>query len=71
MFLTLLTDTTKSRQRILFIYQLFILLTYLLLGEGCLDGITVKALDCEIIVSEFDLQSRYYVHIRTITLGES
>ena len=28
----------------------------------------VKAMDCEIVVSEFVLQSRYYVHFRQITL---
>ena len=30
----------------------------------------VKALDCGIVVSEFVLQSRYYVHFRTNTLGK-
>ena len=29
----------------------------------------VKAMDCEIEVSDFVLQSRYYVHFRTNTLG--
>ena len=28
----------------------------------------VKTLDCGIVVSEFELQSRYYVHFRTNTL---
>ena len=28
----------------------------------------VKAMDCEIVVSKFELQSRYYVHFRTNTL---
>ena len=28
----------------------------------------VKAMDCEIIVSEFELQLRYYVHFQTNTL---
>ena len=30
----------------------------------------VKALDGGIVVSEFELQSRYYVHFRTNTLGK-
>ena len=31
----------------------------------------VKALDCGIVGSEFGLQSRYYFHFRTNTLGKS
>ena len=31
----------------------------------------VKAMDCGIVVSEFVLQSRYYVHFRANTLGKS
>ena len=31
----------------------------------------VKAVDCVIVVSEFELQSRYYVHFQTNTLGKS
>ena len=30
----------------------------------------VKALECGIVVREFELQSRYYVHFRTNTLGK-
>ena len=30
----------------------------------------VKALDCGIVVSDFVLQSRYYVHFRANTLGK-
>ncbi len=30
----------------------------------------VKAMDCEIIETEFELKSRYYVHFRTNTLGK-
>ena len=29
----------------------------------------VKAMDCEIVVSEFEFQSRYYVHFRANTIG--
>ena len=37
---------------------------------GCPRGVTVKAMDCGIIVSEFVLQSRYFVHFRANTLGK-
>ena len=30
----------------------------------------VKAMDCEIVVSEFVFQSRYYVHFRANTFGK-
>ena len=30
----------------------------------------VKAMDCEIVVSEFEHQSRYYIHFRTNTPGK-
>ena len=33
-------------------------------------GVMVKAMDCRIIVCEFVLQSRYYVHFRANTLGK-
>ena len=34
-------------------------------------GIMVKALDSGIVVNEFKLQSHYYVHFRTNTIGKS
>ena len=30
----------------------------------------IKALDCGIVVREFELQLRYYIHFRTNTLGK-
>ena len=36
--------------------------------RGCLCGVMVKVMDCRIVVSEFKLQSHYYVHFLTITL---
>ena len=30
----------------------------------------VKVIDCEILLNEFELQSRYYVHFQTNTLGK-
>ena len=38
--------------------------------RGCRRGLMVKALACGIVVSEFELQSRYYVHFRKNTLGK-
>ena len=37
---------------------------------GCPRGVMVKAMDCAIVVREFVLQSRYYVHFRANTLGK-
>ena len=36
----------------------------------CLHGVMFKALDFRIVVSEFELQSCYYVHFRTNTFGK-
>ena len=36
----------------------------------CPRGVMVKAMDCGIVVSEFVLQSCYYVHFRANTLGK-
>ena len=48
-----------------------IILAHLILKWGCPPGVMVKAMDCGIVVSEFVLQSRYYVHFRANTLGKS
>ena len=37
---------------------------------GCSSGVMVNAMDCGIVVSEFELQSCYYVNFRTNTLGK-
>ncbi len=37
---------------------------------GCPRGVMVKAMDCGIVVSEFEPQSGYYVHFRANTLGK-
>ena len=42
----------------------------LLVWGGCPHGVMVKAMDCGIIVSKFELQSRYYIHFHTNTLGK-
>ena len=33
-------------------------------------GVVANVLDCDIVVSEFELLSRYYVHFRTNALGK-
>ena len=38
--------------------------------RGCPLGVMVKAMVCEIVAREFELQSRYYVHFRTNTTGK-
>ena len=38
--------------------------------QGCPRGVMVKAMNCGIVVREFVLQSRYYVHFRANTLGK-
>ena len=36
----------------------------------CPRGVMVKAMNCGIVIREFVLQSRYYVHFRANTLGK-
>ena len=38
--------------------------------RGCPHGVMVKAMDCGIVVSDFILQSLYYIHFRANTLGK-
>ena len=38
--------------------------------RGCPRGVMVKAMDWGIVVREFELQSRYYVHFLANTLGK-
>ena len=40
------------------------------INQGCLRGVVANVLNCDIVVSEFKLQSRYYVHLRTNILGK-
>ena len=44
--------------------------TYTYMGR-CPRGVMIKAMDCGIVVREFVLQSRYYVHFRANTLKKS
>ena len=38
--------------------------------DGCPRGVMVKVMNCGIVIREFVLQSRYYVHFRANTLGK-
>ena len=38
--------------------------------RGCPRGVMVKEMDCGIVVREFVLKSRYYVHFRENTFGK-
>ena len=38
--------------------------------KGGLRDVMVKAMNCGIVVSEYVLQSRYYVHFRANTIGK-
>ena len=40
------------------------------MGGRCPRGVMVKAMDCGIVVREFVLQLRYYVHFPANTLGK-
>ena len=41
-----------------------------ILGQGCPCGVIVKVMDSGIGISEFELQSRYYVHFRANNIGK-
>ena len=36
--------------------------------EGSPNGVVANALDCDIVVSQFELESGYYIHFRCNTL---
>ena len=48
-----------------FEFRVFILLDWL-----SNHSVMVKAIDCGIVVNEFELRSNYYVHFQTNTLGK-
>ena len=48
---------------------MYIQILYPVLG-GCPRSVMVTAMDCGIVVREFEPQSRYYVHFRANTLGK-
>ena len=42
-----------------------------IISERSFRRLVAEVLDCDIIVSEFELKSHYYVHFRTKTLEKS
>ena len=52
------------------LYYQALLIAKLYSTGGWPRGVMVKAMDYGIVVSEFVLQSRYYVHFRADTLGK-
>ena len=57
----------------LFVFQIMLIplgTVCIQLFSGCPRGVMVKAMNYGIVVSEFVLQSRYYVHFRANTLGK-
>ena len=62
---------TKFNATNLIIFNYFSLtICYFSTTRGYPRGVMVKSMDCGIVVSEFELQSRYYVHFRAKTLGK-
>ena len=47
---------------------MFMISLTLLVGRA--HGVMVKAMDCEIVISKFKLQSHYYIPFRANTLGK-
>ena len=60
----------RGRFHMCFYLEYFSLFRDILSLRGCPRGVMVKAMDCGIVVHEFVLQSRYYVHFRANTLGK-
>ena len=60
-----------ENKKVIFFYLIFYRFTFITTKiKGCPRGVMVKAMDCGIVVSEVELQSRYYVHFRANTLGK-
>ena len=43
---------------------------YIYIYKRSLPGVRANVLNCEIVVSEFEIQSCYHIHIQTNTLGK-
>ena len=65
-YIYIYTHTKKKSFFLNFSWTIILHLQY----RGCPRGVMVKAMDCGIVVSEFVLQSCYYVHFRANTLGK-
>ena len=65
-FKTILGNTDRMKKQLITI----LMISWRKSIKGCAHGVMVIALDCRIIVSEFNLQSHYYVHFQKNTLGK-
>ena len=61
---------TSSLDIVCYNFVQLILRFIALCSGGCPRGVMFKAMDCGIVIREFVLQSRYYVHFRANTLGK-
>ena len=50
--------------------ETYLMILVIYLPSLCPRGVMVKVMNCGIVVREFVLQSRYYVHFRANTLGK-
>ena len=65
------TSTFKKKNyNLCFLWHLTFLLYTHINFWGCPRGVMVNAMDCGIVVREFILQLRYYIHFRANTLGK-
>ena len=65
--------TILERQRInelIHKLKIQLMIIKIIILRGCPRGVMVKSMDGGNVVSEFELHSRYYVHLRTNTLGK-
>ena len=64
-------DYGRKLYLLTYIYSIeFNCLQWYNLAWGVAHGVMFKALDCRILVCEFVLQSRYYIHFQANTLGK-
>ena len=70
MFKRLLFSSEKEQYKTLNIDFSVISTHAVKIWAGYPRGVMFKAMDCGIVVREFVLQSCYYVHFRTNTLGK-
>ena len=59
-------NVSNDNERVLYILQS----SWIGASPSDTRGVMVKAMNCGIVVREFVLQSRYYVHFRANTLGK-
>ena len=63
-------NSIKKRETTFHFFAFQCYVRYKNLSGGCPRGVMVKAMDCGIVVCEFVLQLRYYVHFQANTVGK-